>query len=303
VRPDLPQPAGTASADVWQINFQIKELLAMKRYEWTLLLAISAMALAPSARAQEAEAADAAALAESAKKLANPVAAMISAPFQYNYDKFGGTNDGASRSTLVMQPVFPASLNDDWNLITRIVLPVIDQRDFPVAALNESGLGDTTASLFFSPKAPTADGLIWGAGPVFLLPTATQDVLGTEKWGLGLTGVALKQSGPWSVGILANQIWSVAGNDSRSDVNAAYLQPFVSYDFPTHTTIGVNSESTYDWTSNQWQVPVNFLVGQMLKIGPQIMQLAVGARYWAAAPDNGPEGWGYRAQLTFLFPK
>lgn len=267
------------------------------------VLAVLAMLMVAPARAQEVVAADAAAVAELAKKLANPVAAMISVPFQYNDDNFGGTNDGASRSSLVMQPVFPVSLNDDWNLITRIVLPVIDQRDFPVAALNESGLGDTTASLFFSPKLPTAGGLIWGAGPVFLLPTATQDVLGTQKWGFGPTGVLLKQEGPWSAGMLANHLWSFAGSDSRSSVNATFLQPFVSYTTKTNTTLGVNSESTYDWKANQWQVPVNLLVAQMLKVGPQIMQVAVGARYWAEAADNDPEGWGWRLQLTLLFPK
>ena len=128
-------------------------------------------------------------------------------------------------------------------------------------------------------------------------------MLGAEKWGIGPTGVALKQLGPWSVGILANHIWSFAGSDNRSGVNATYLQPFLSYTTSTHTTIGVNTESTYDWKGNQWTVPVNFLVGQVLKIGPQLIQLAVGARYWAAAPDNGPEGWGLRLQLTFLFPK
>ena len=261
----------------------------------------TAVALVAPVHAQEEVAANAA--AEAAKKLSNPVAAMISAPFQYNHDKLGGTNDGATKNTLVMQPVFPASLNDDWNLITRIVMPVIEQKGYASAALNESGLGDTTASLFFSPKSPTAGGLIWGAGPAFLLPTATQNALGSEKWGLGPTAVALKQFGPWSVGVLANHIWSFAGSNNRSDVNATFLQPFLSYTTSTHTTIGMNSESTYDWKGNQWTVPVNFQVGQVLKIGSQLFQLTVGARYWAEAPDNGPEGWGYRVQLTFLFPK
>lgn len=261
----------------------------------------TAVALVAPVHAQEEVAANAA--AEAAKKLSNPVAAMISAPFQYNHDKLGGTNDGATKNTLVMQPVFPASLNDDWNLITRIVMPVIEQKGYASAALNESGLGDTTASLFFSPKSPTAGGLIWGAGPAFLLPTATQNALGSEKWGLGPTAVALKQFGPWSVGVLANHIWSFAGSNNRSDVNATFLQPFLSYTTSTHTTIGMNSESTYDWKGNQWTVPVNFQVGQVLKIGSQLIQLMVGARYWAEAPDNGPEGWGYRVQLTFLFPK
>jgi hypothetical protein len=266
-------------------------------HEWMLSLAISALALAAPAWASDDQA------AELAKKLSNPVASLISVPFQYNYDKYGGANDGASKNTLVIQPVIPFSLNKDWSLITRTIVPLIDQRSFPAAALNESGLGDITESLFFSPKSPTAGGLIWGAGPVFLLPTATQDVLGTKKWGMGPTGVVLKQSGPWSVGILANHIWSVAGDDSRSYVCATYLQPFISYTTKTYTTIGVNTESTYDWNSNKWQVPLNFQVGQLLKIGPQILQLVAGARYWAAAPDNGPEGWGLRLQLTLLFPK
>jgi hypothetical protein len=272
----------------------------VKRFGSKVLL-LTAVTLVAPAQAQDGVAADAA--AEAAKKLANPVAAMISAPFQYNHDKLGGANDGATRNTLVMQPVFPASLNEDWNLITRIVLPVIEQKGFASAAQNESGLSDTTASLFFSPKSPTAGGLIWGAGPAFLLPTATQGVLGAEKWGLGPTGVLLKQFGPWSVGILANHIWSFAGSDNRSDVNATFLEPFLSYTTSTHTTIGLNTESSYDWKGKQWSVPINFQVGQVFKIGPQLLQLAVGARYWAEAPDNGPEGWGYRVQLTFLFPK
>jgi hypothetical protein len=115
--------------------------------------------------------------------------------------------------------------------------------------------------------------------------------------------VVLKQSGPWSVGILANHLWSVAGDDDRNDVNATYLQPFVSYVTKTQTTIGLNTESTYDWENEQWSVPVVGQVAQLIKIGPQILQLAVAAKYWAESPDDGPEGWGFRVQLTFLFPK
>ncbi|MCO5761170.1 MAG: transporter [Chromatiaceae bacterium] len=269
----------------------------MKRYGWTLFLATSAWVLATPAQAQDDQAAAA------AKALANPLAALISVPFQYNYDEYGGANDGAAVSRLNIQPVIPFSLNEDWNLISRTIVPLVDQQDFPTAAMNESGLGDITASLFFSPKAPTAGGWIWGVGPVFLLPTATQDVLGTEKWGLGPTGVALKQTGPWTVGMLTNHIWSVAGDDGRDDVSATFLQPFVSYTTKTHTTFSANTESTYDWKNEQWSVPVHFAVGQVFKIGTQLLQAQVAARYWAESPDDGPEGWGYRAQLTFLFPK
>jgi hypothetical protein len=271
--------------------------MLMTRYGWTPLLAMIAAALATPALAQDDQA------AELAKKLSNPVANLISVPVQYNYDEYGGANDGASVSRTVFQPVVPLSLNEDWNLITRTLIPLVEQKGFPAAALNESGLGDITTSLFFSPKAPTAGGWIWGAGPIFLLPTATKDVLGTEKWGLGPTGVVLKQSGPWSAGILAGHVWSVAGNDSRADVSATNLQPFLTYTTKTHTTFALSSESTYDWKGEQWSVPLIVQVAQLFKVGPQIMQLAVGGKYWAESPDNGPEGWGLRAQLTFLFPK
>jgi hypothetical protein len=269
----------------------------MKRYKWRLFLAIAALAMASPARAQDDQA------AELAKKLSNPVANLISVPLQYNDDSYGGANDGASVSRLVIQPVVPFSLNDDWNLITRTLIPLADQKDFPLATLNESGLGDITTSLFFSPKSPTADGWIWGVGPVLLLPTASKDALGTDKWGIGPTGVALRQDGPWTVGILAGHVWSVAGNDSRNDVSSTTLQPFFSYTTKSHTTIGAYTESAYDWKGKQWSVPLIVQAGQLFKIGPQILQLAVAGKYWADSPDNGPEGWGLRVQLTFLFPK
>ena len=177
------------------------------------------------------------------------------------------------------------------------------QEDVFPGAGSKSGLGDTTQSFFFSPKDPVG-GWILAVGPVGLYPTASEDVLGSEQWGAGPTALALKQSGPWTVGALVNHIWSVDGADDRADVNLTLLQPFVSHIFNrTKTTIAVGSESTYDWEGETWSVPINTTVGQMFKIGPQIMQLTLGARYWAESPDNGPEDWGMRAQLTFLFPK
>jgi hypothetical protein len=153
---------------------------------WIMALAMIAALTAIPVFAQEDDQA-----AELAKKLANPIASLISVPLQYNYDEYGGVNEDAAVSRLNIQPVIPISINDDWNVITRTIVPLVDQNDFPVRAMNESGLGDTTASQFFSPKAPTAGGWIWGAGPVELLPTASDEALGGEKWGLGPTAVAL----------------------------------------------------------------------------------------------------------------
>lgn len=241
--------------------------------------------------------------ADLAKQLANPVAALISVPIQANYDSDYGVDDEGSILRINVQPVVPLELNDDWNLITRTILPLVDQSDVPVPGVDEFGLGDTVQSFFFSPKAPTENGWIWGAGPVFLLPTATDDVLGADKWGLGPTAVVLKQTGPWTYGALANHIESVAGSSRTGDISATFLQPFLTYITQTKTTFALNTESTYDWESERWSVPINLNVNQLLKFGNQIVQVGGGVRYWLDTPPGGPEGWGFRMQFTLLFPK
>lgn len=237
--------------------------------------------------------------ADLAKKLANPIADLISVPIQSNYDFGVGPGDGTKWTTNI-QPVIPFGISEDWNVISRTILPVIDQEGLAPAgdSLDEFGLGDTVQSFFFSPKECSP---IWGVGPVFLIPTATDSLLGTEKWGMGPTAVVLKQEGPWTYGALANHLWDVAGDDSRDPVNATYLQPFVAYITHTKTTFSFNTETTYDWQNDQWTVPINFQVSQLFKIGEQPVQAFVGARYYAEKPDNGPE-WGLRLGLTFLFP-
>ena len=238
-----------------------------------------------------------------AKKLANPVASLIRVPIQAIYDENIGPNEEGSVCRINFQPVIPFTLNDDWNLISRTILPVINQNDIPIRGLGESGIGDIVQSLFFSPKKPTSNGIIWGVGPVFLLPTASDNALGAEKWGIGPTAVALKQNGPWTYGALANHIESFAGDADRSYVSGTLLQPFVSYITNTKTTFGLNLESTYDWNNDQRSVPINFTVQQLIKVGNRPFQIGGGVRYWAESPDNGPQGWGARLQLTFLFPK
>ncbi len=260
--------------------------------------AIALIALLAAGTAAAAD--DAAALA---KKLSNPVAALISVPLQLNYDHDIGPADDGDKWTLNIQPVVPIELNKDWNVISRTILPVVYQDDIAPGAGSQFGIGDVVQTLFFSPKAPTSSGWIWGAGPVFLLPTGSDDLLTADQWGAGPTALVLKQEKGWTYGALANHIWSFAGDDDRGDVNATFLQPFVSYTTPTAWTYTLNTETTYDWENEQWSVPVNGLVTKITKVGNQLVSVGGGLRYWADSPPGGPEGVGVRLVFTFLFPR
>lgn len=235
-----------------------------------------------------------------AKQLSNPVAALISVPFQFNYDT-GYDNDG-EKWLLNVQPVIPISLDEDWNLISRTILPFIEQKNV-VNLDSQSGLGDTVQSFFLSPKKPTSSGWILGVGPVALLPTATDDLLGQEQWALGPTMVALKQTDSgWTYGALVNQLWSVGGDDDRAEVNAMFLQPFLTKGLGKGRTVSFNAESTYDWNGGQWNVPLNLGYSMVSKFGSQRVSLQGGVRYYIEVPEGGPE-WGLRLALTLLFPK
>lgn len=260
------------------------------------LCAIAASLSAPGARAESSA-------EDLAKTLANPVAAMISLPLQLNWDGDIGPDDAGDRLALNVQPVVPFSLNDDWNVISRTILPILHQSDVFPGSGSQTGLGDTVQSFFFSPKAPTAGGWIWGAGPVLLLPTGTDDLLSARKWAAGPTGVVLKQRGPWTYGALANHLWSFAGDGDRSDVDATFVQPFVTYTTPTAWSFSATIESTYDWEHDQLSLPVNLVASKVTKIGRQLVSFGGGVRYWVDSPDSGSEGVGLRLSMTLLFPR
>jgi hypothetical protein len=267
------------------------------------IILVSAGIFASGARAQSDD-------QELAKKLSNPIASLISVPLQLNFDRGIGQLERGKKWTLNIQPVIPFTLNADWNLISRTIVPVVSQNDilnpfgiFPGSG-NQSGLGDITQSLFFSPSQPSAGGIIWGIGPVLVLPSGTDPLLSGRQWAAGPTAVALTQFSGFTVGVLANHVWSFAKTESDArQISQSFVQPFVSYTTRDAWTFTLNAESTYNWRTDQFTVPINFSVSKLLKFGAQPVSLSAGVGYYAVSPQGGPQGFRGRLVMTFLFPK
>lgn len=242
--------------------------------------------------------------ADLAKKLANPIASLISVPIKTDYNFGYGSKDGTNITTSI-QPVIPFKLSNDLSLVTRTILPIAWQDDIAGNSGTQFGLGDTLQSFFLVPSSrDTALGAFtYGIGPAVTWATSTDRLLGSGTWGLGPTGVFLFQKSGWTWGALATQQWGIA--ETRSNVpelNLTLLQPFISYTTPDQWTYALNTESSYNWTSEEWSVPINFTVSKLTRFGQQPVQLQVGVRYWADSPTGGPEGFGARTQISFIFP-
>ncbi|WP_448761299.1 transporter [Acinetobacter tandoii] len=241
--------------------------------------------------------------ADLAKQLSNPVAAMVSVPFQLNYDEKIGAEEDIERYQLNIQPVIPISLNEDWNLISRTVLPVVYQTYGDSSKYDDWGTGDTVQSLFLSPVDSGPGGIIWGIGPAMLLPTASEKTLGADQWGLGPTAVVLKQMNGWTFGALANHIWAVEHKDNAEGISSTFLQPFVSYTYPSSLTISLNSEATYDWNSEDATIPINLSATKIVNLNGQLISVGGGVRYWADDTTGSAKEWGGRLIASFIFPK
>jgi hypothetical protein len=290
----------------------------MRRTCWA---AIAVLALIPLTSQAQQPPAETGALQKATQ---NPVAGLISVPIQTNTN-FGVGPFSRNQNVLNIQPVIPLNVSQNWNMIIRWITPIVWQpapgtanlevygidEDTPIylaaqdvqAHAGVFGFGDMTPTFFFSPAKPHK--VIWGAGPMFALPTATGRVLGQGKLSIGPSIVVLAQPGPWTIGALVNNIWSVAGPSDRADVKQMSLQYFINYNLKKGWSISMSPTITANWqgsSGNVWTVPVGGGVGRVFRLGYQPMNASVAFFGNVAHPVSGSP-WGMRLQISLLFPK
>jgi hypothetical protein len=239
--------------------------------------------------------------AELARKLSNPISDLVSVPLQFNWEQEIGPYE-LSRFILNVQPVIPFELSDRWNLILRIITPFIGQPPLAADGASDFGIGDLTTSFFFSPR--TSSGFTMGFGPAFVTPSTYDPLIGSGRWSAGPTAVALMQQGPWTYGVLWNQVWSFAGDLRREDVSQMFVQPFLAYQATRTVTLTAQSESTANWEvdTDRWTVPINLQVSKLSAFGNLPASYLLGYGYYAAHPDIGPT-WRIRAAVVILLPR
>jgi hypothetical protein len=291
---------------------------------WTYLAVIAALSLTLIAPLNSQAQQPSDETGQLQKATQNPVAGLISVPFQSNTN-FGIGPFDRNQGVLNIQPVIPVNLSENWNLIVRWITPIIWQpapgtANLEVFGIVENtpayfaaqnvqahagvfGLGDMTPTFFFSPAKPHK--VIWGSGPMFALPTATGQVLGQGKLSIGPSLVVLVQPGHWTVGALVNNIWSIAGPSDRAAVSQMSLQYFINYNLKKGWFISISPTITANWkasSGNVWTVPVGGGVGRVFRLGFQPVNVSVAFFGNAVHPVEGSP-WGMRLQLSFLYPK
>jgi hypothetical protein len=245
--------------------------------------------------------------AELARAVQNPVADLISLPFQNNTNfEFGPKEKALNR--LNIQPVIPFGIDDDWQVITRTIVPIISQPQLRPGQDRRNGIGDTTFTAFLSPVRPSFGGnLIWGVGPVALIPTATSHRLGQEKWGFGPSFVGLTMQGPWVVGSLVSQVWSTGGSGDEN-VSVFTWQPFVNYNLPGGTYLSSSPLITANFEANrasdEWTVPLGGGVGRIFRFGPNLPPVNASIQgFYNVEKPSAVGYWDLRVQIQLLFPR
>ena len=247
---------------------------------------------------------------EIAKASQNPLTAMYSLPIQNN-TYFNVGPDNKTKNIANFQPVLPFDLNDDWTVVTRTIIPLVSNPSLGKTPYERTfGVGDTTFTAFFTPKSATESGWIWGVGPSLYFPTATDNDLGTKKWGAGVSAVALKMDGKFVYGGLISNVWSFAGSGQDAGiqrVNAMTFQPFVNYNLDDGWFVASVPIITANWeavdNAHTWTVPLGLGVGRAMKLGKIPMTAQIHGYYNVVTPDDYGETWQMRIQLQLLFPR
>ena len=261
----------------------------MKRIRMAAI-AFALLACAASLEAQQS--AD-----ELAQQAANPIANLMSIPFQNNTDFRLGPYD-RTRNVLNIQPVVPLA---HGKLITRTIIPFVWLPDISAETGSlSSGLSDITLTAFY---VPSAGAITWGVGPVVEFPTGGAS-RGSQKWSVGPSVVVLTQKGPWTLGILANNVWSIAGDSGRADVNKGLLQYFIVYQLGNGWYVNSAPINTANWKAESGQkfvVPLGAGAGKLVFLGKLPLNAQAGAYYNVVKPDVGPD-WQLRVQVQVLLP-
>ncbi|MFC1821987.1 transporter [Thermodesulfobacteriota bacterium] len=271
------------------------EIFRFRKPFLTALLLLGIMALTNAARAEDKG------TKELAKQSQNPVSSLISVPFE-NISSFNNGPNDAYVNTLLVKPVLPVQISENWNLINRAIVPVIYQGELIDGIGTKFGMGDVTYQGFLSPAKPGK--FIWGVGPTVSFPTGAQRMT-TEKWSAGPALIGLTMPGNWVVGALAFNLWSFAGDDDAADVNAFSFQYFVNYNLPKGWYLSASPTISANWkadSDNRWTVPFGGGFGKVFKIGKQPINASLKAYYNVEHPDDA-SNWNIATQFTFLFPK
>jgi hypothetical protein len=240
---------------------------------------------------------------ELAKMTENPIANLISVPFQENANLNYGRS-AKTQSVLDIEPVIPIELNKDWNLITRTTLPVMSQPGLQAGDDRINGIGDLQVKAFLTPGQPGS--VVWGAGVIVQAPTHSNSQLGNDHWGVGpqLVVIHLDKASPWVYGVQADNVWSV-GSASGPSYNNGSIKPFLNYNFHDGTHIGSGPQITVNWKANssqRWTVPIGGGIGHVFRLGKLPVSMVLSVYYNVVRPDNAGN-WQIQPQVTFLFPK
>ncbi len=236
-----------------------------------------------------------------AEEVANPLTEVTFFPVRMNYARDVGPLDGTLTSINV-QPLTSFNLNENWNLLSRTIIPFLYEDDVLADSSSSSGLGDITQSFFLSPEIASKDDWAWGVGAIVSLPTASKDEFGVDHFAAGPTAIAVKETGRWVFGGLVSYSRSIDRGDGDPKVDAFFVQPFVDYTTDNAVLFELTSEASFDREEDEWSIPLEFTVNKFFEVGNFVMAVGGGPRYWIESPDSGPEGWGVNFSVYFFLP-